>query len=221
MTTSRQSLKGRGIESIHHPLASATTASVVSPRTAMRRREPDRRWRAPSRIDEVVLHWSRKDVGMGAAGMSGAWIALHRLTGGIPIVHTSSTSVAAWRLREGEITGVSVTRRGAKAWALRRMILSHIPSEQRGSLGRQRDQSNRRFTLAIRKPRTRPALEPHYELLRTRTSVPGFSVTVARSGQGRELTGSQRRWRVEDRGHRHGMASMAKDSAGMSPGIDT
>jgi len=186
---------------LRDPRVHAPMAHPVHP-LHLASRESHGPWQYPRGRDQVVVHWSRKEVGMNPTGACAAWVALHRLTGEIPVVHRSRASVAAWRMREGERTGVSVTRRGAKSTRLRRSVLTHLNEGALETMEAHQDRTHTRCTFTVEKPRRRPTLESHYELLRTRIRVPGLSVTVtlqggsANAGEESRAPGYTRRMRL-------------------------
>ena len=137
-------------------------------------------------LSSVQLHWSRREVGMSAESMSGAWTVLSLLSGCtvMPSIHRSSVSVASFRLREGDVTGVSVKLEGHAAWDfMDGFVLRVVPRfrpfqgfpvscvDEAGSL-----------TYAIQNALMFKQVESYYELFNPISSRPGFTITIQTKG---------------------------------------
>lgn len=133
-------------------------------------------------LSSVQLHWSRREVGMSAESLSGAWTVLSLLSGcdKLPSIHRSRVSVASFRLREGEVTGVSLKLTGPVVWEfmdgfLLRVVPRFRPFEgfpvscidDAGSL-----------TCSIGNALMFEEIESYYELFNPRSSRSGFTISV-------------------------------------------
>jgi ribosomal protein L5 len=117
---------------------------------------------------------------MTPASRTGAWSGLALRTGQEPMIHRSTTSVALWRLREGDVTGVSVTLRGRHALDFLDGVLHVVLPQFRpfhGYSTSRRDQHGN-CTFPRKSPRVFPILRPHYERFRPRANRPGLSMTL-------------------------------------------
>lgn len=136
-------------------------------------------------VTGIELHWTRRRVGMGASTMSAAKCALTRRTGNHVNVHKSSVSVAAWRLRMGEVVSVSSKvmddRKDDFMDTRTNVVLPQFrpfdgfPMQYIDHAGN--------FTFPVRMPMAFPELEMYYELLIPICSRPGLSIRIFTNAQ--------------------------------------
>jgi ribosomal protein L5 len=136
------------------------------------------------RIDQVTLHWSLRSVGMTANAGVAAMRALYRRTGHQARRHFSGESLAAWKVREGDLVACSVTLSAGEAMAFLETWLVRVLPQRRSFEGRPASYVDQQGGISV--PRTNPmrfpALEPRYERLHPRCSRPGLTRHLRRKG---------------------------------------
>lgn len=140
------------------------------------------------------LHWSLRSVGMNPDSTVAAMTALTRRTGHMAKMHTSTKSVAAWKLREGERVSCSVHRSASEAMSFLETWLLVVVPNTRSFEGMSSQHVDREggVSLPIANPLLFPSLEPRYERLNPRCSRPGLSMTLEIGGSFRSTPTTKR-----------------------------
>lgn len=132
------------------------------------------------KVTHIYLHWSRRGIGMTPEVMTGVWCALYAMTRKVPKLRISSSSVASWRLRKGELVGLTVTLHGDDAMDFRDTVVNTVLPQMRPFEGYSIHTIDKagNCTLPRPNPLLFPALQPHYERYRPRAHRGGLSMTI-------------------------------------------
>lgn len=107
--------------------------------------------RAP-RIDKIVVNIGMGEALQNANSLEAAARDLATITGQKPVITRAKTSVANFRLREGQAVGIKVTLRGAKMWNFLDRLVNVALPRQRDFQGISPDAFDGRgnYTLGLR-----------------------------------------------------------------------
>lgn len=132
------------------------------------------------KVTHIHIHWSRRELGMTPETITGAWCGLFSMTGHDPKIHYSTSSVAAWRLREGDIVGISVILRGEEAMDFRSTVVNVVLPQVRPFEGFSTSTVDNagNCTLPRSNPLLFPSLQPNYERFRPLTLRSGLTITL-------------------------------------------
>jgi large subunit ribosomal protein L5 len=136
-------------------------------------------------VKTLRVTWSLKGHGFQPSYLPAAWTALYRLGGQdpLPVIHRSSVSVAAWRLRQGDPVSVRLDRQGEKAEDRWKTTLTYVLPNMRPFRGVSRHGVDGAGNCAfpIQQPRVYPSLAKEYERFLALCSKPGLSRRVETS----------------------------------------
>lgn len=140
-------------------------------------------------FNKVNLHWSMVKLGISGNHLPAASSALHLITGKTPIMIVSGKSVAQWRIREGDMVSVIVTRRGDDIYHLLETCINVVFPQTRPFVGFSYDLLDHMgiCTVPIEQPRLFPHLADHYEAFAPLCSRGGLSITIDTGSTSREI----------------------------------